>query len=119
MASSSALGHIRLMKDCASPNIDPETVVQALRRLNRFHRTLFWAERYHELSYPEIAERLRVPEQRVSSQIRVMTARFILAADDVEVGRREGIAAKAKRLSDGLGWTMKLWAYRFASRSEW
>lgn len=91
-----------------SSSIDPQTVVQALRRLNRLHRALFWAEKYHELSCREIARRLRLPEELIASQMRIMSARFVLAANDVEIGRPESRAAKAKRLFGSLAWTINL-----------
>lgn len=107
-------GHSRLMTDEVTWNVDPETVTQALRRLNGFHRALFWAEKYHELSYREIADRLRIPEELVVREMRIMIARFVLAAELVESGRPEGMFAKSKRLVGSLTWTLKLrlWASR-------
>jgi hypothetical protein len=106
------------MKDCVSRSIDPKPVAQALRRLNRFHQALFWAQKYHGLSDREIAQRLRTSEELLASQLRIMRARFILAAEDVETGQRERITAKGRRLFEGLAWIIKLWAYRLASRSD-
>lgn len=97
-----------MMNDDTSSGIDPDIVAKALRRLNRFHASLFWADKYHELGSREIANRLRMPEELVASQMRIMIAMFVLAAEDVEVGRPERMTAKCNRLFGSLVWTMKL-----------
>jgi hypothetical protein len=85
-----------------------ETVAAALARLNRFHRMLFWADQYHGLNCAEIAARLHLSPRQVAWQMRIMIARFVLAAEDVERGQREKPGARAKRLLESLVWTIKL-----------
>ena len=99
-----------------SGDTSPDIVAKALQRLNRFHASLFWADKYHELSSREIANRLRMPEELVASQMRIMIARFVLAAEDVEAGRHERMTAKCKRVFGSLVWTIKLRLFAFRAR---
>lgn len=67
-----------------SPEIDPEIIVLALKRLTPLHQWLFWADRLHEMKRDDIAAELDLSVQEVDQHMREMIASFCLAVDDLQ-----------------------------------
>lgn len=71
------------MIDEEQSDVDLRTVALALIRLSPFHRSLFLAERLHEMERREIAARLNISADELDQHMRVMFASFYLAVDDI------------------------------------